>query len=235
MQRRRGRQRIQDISRLGVEDDDMAIRGPRDDLGVVFGVDGGVDVGRVAPILLQRLPGLQAVRASGLVERCGEQQRRVLGPSNRRDPLPVRTLVPPRALARGHPPDLQLAVLAARGEQLGVLREGDGDDGLVVHHEAAGLLVLQVLAQHRGLVVPDLHEAVHGARDAVLPVRREARALGVRLLPEPDGLGDRRGATLPLLLLARGHTAEDVDPGVGGQEAGVLLPLHGLADERQQP
>mmetsp|Transcript_109373 Transcript_109373/g.327105 ORF Transcript_109373/g.327105 Transcript_109373/m.327105 type:complete len:425 (+) Transcript_109373:448-1722(+) len=235
MQWRRRSQRVHDVRCLGIKHYNMAIRGPCDDLGIVASVDRRVNIRCVPPILLQGLSGFEAVCSGSLIEGCREQQRGVLGPRDRRDPLPMRALEAPSTLAGGNPPDLQLAILTPSGEQLGVLREGGGDDRLVVHHETACLLVLEVLAQDGRLVVPDLHKAVDGARDAVLPVGGEARALRVGLLAEADRPRDRRGAELALLHCIRGHPAEDVDPRVGGQEAGVLLPLHGLAHERQQP
>mmetsp|Transcript_20956 Transcript_20956/g.66127 ORF Transcript_20956/g.66127 Transcript_20956/m.66127 type:complete len:249 (+) Transcript_20956:651-1397(+) len=170
-----------------------------------------------------------------LVKGRGEELRRVLRPGGVGDALPMRFLKAPDALSGGHPPDLQLPVLAASRKKLRVLGERDGYDGVLVHHEAPRLLVSQVLPQHGRLVVPDLDKAIDGAGDAVLAIWREDGALGVRLLPESDGLGNARRALFPLLHRVCDHATEDVDLCVRRQQAGVLLPLHGLPDQGQQP
>mmetsp|Transcript_125156 Transcript_125156/g.400894 ORF Transcript_125156/g.400894 Transcript_125156/m.400894 type:complete len:304 (-) Transcript_125156:323-1234(-) len=213
----------------------MAVGGGGDDPAAIMGVHGRVHIGRVPTVLLQSLPRLQTMGTRGVVEGGCQDLRRVLGPRNEGDAFVVRLLVPPDALACRHSPDLQLTVLGASRQQLGILRKGNADHCLFVHHEGTFLLVREVLSQHRRLVIPDLDEAVHRARDAILPVGRERRTLGMRLRAELDSLGDLCRALLALLDGICCHPSENIDPRVRGQDARVLLPLHGLADQRQQP
>ena len=57
--------------------------------------------------------------------------------------------------ARDEATCLDLAILGAGGEEVGVARQGERDDGAVVQHELLVCLVLQVLAQ------PPRHEVPH--------------------------------------------------------------------------
>mmetsp|Transcript_80626 Transcript_80626/g.233125 ORF Transcript_80626/g.233125 Transcript_80626/m.233125 type:complete len:300 (+) Transcript_80626:518-1417(+) len=168
------------------------------------------------------------------VEGSCQDLRGILRPGDEGNPLAMRLLISADALARRHTPDLELAVLTAGGKELRVLRKGRADHRLLVHHEAPFLLVRQILPEHGSLVVPDFDETVHGTGDAELTVRRETRALGMRLLAELDGLRDHRRALFPLLDRVRRDAAEDVDAAVRGQDSSMLLPLERLADQRQQ-
>mmetsp|Transcript_105414 Transcript_105414/g.251048 ORF Transcript_105414/g.251048 Transcript_105414/m.251048 type:complete len:236 (+) Transcript_105414:265-972(+) len=235
MRRRRGRDRVDDLCGLGIVDNDMAIGRSRDNTSIVFCVHCRVYIGFVSSELLQRLPRFYSMHSGRKVEGTREQLRRVFGPGDAGDPLAVGFLVAPGALACGDAPDFDLAILGAGGEQLRLLVEGHSDHSLIMHHEAALILILEILPQSAGLMIPNLHHAIDRTRHAELAIRRECHTFWVRFRAEFHSPCDHGRAHFGLDLGIFGHASEHVNPRILWEKAHMLLPFHSLTDERQQP
>mmetsp|Transcript_10392 Transcript_10392/g.25035 ORF Transcript_10392/g.25035 Transcript_10392/m.25035 type:complete len:214 (+) Transcript_10392:482-1123(+) len=213
----------------------MAIGRGRDNTSIVFCVDCRVYIGFVSSELFQRFPRLDSVHSGRKIEGTGQQLRGVFCPGNAGDPLVVSFLVAPGALARGDPPDLDLAILRASGEKLRLLVEGHSNHSLIMHHEAALILILEILPQSACLMVPNFHHAVDRTRHAELAIRRECHTFWMGFRAEFHSPCDHGRAHFGLDLSILGHTSEHVNPRILGKKAHMLLPFHGLTDERQQP
>eukprot|EP00754_Rhynchopus_humris_P012497 Rhum_TRINITY_DN14292_c17_g1::Rhum_TRINITY_DN14292_c17_g1_i1::g.78251::m.78251 len=231
--RRDGEQRLHAAR---VPDAHSAVGRRGDDLRACLRVRRAVDVRRVPAVLLDGdLPGADAVHACGRVEGPGEHLCVVGGEGDAGDAGGVRLVEATQALARRAPPHLHDGVLARRREQRPVLREGQGEHGRVVRHVVLLLLVRQILADLARHHVPHLHEPVDRPRHEERRVRRERRHLRRTLLPELDRRRERGREGLRLRLLTLRHAPEQVHPVAGRERSHVPLPLHRVAQQRQQP
>ena len=96
----------------------------------------------------------------------------------------------PETLSCGYFPHLDLPVLGPCCEHLAVTAVIETQHRAVHHHEIVFALVLEILANFAGEVVPHLDKAINASRDEELSIRRELAALRVRLLPKLPRVSD---------------------------------------------
>ena len=77
----------------------------------------------------------------------------------------------PKTLPGRDFPHFNLPILGSRGKHLTITTVIETQDRAVHHHEVVLILVLEVLANFAGEVVPHLNEAINASRDKELPIR----------------------------------------------------------------